>query len=179
MLWKKIYKTLAPISTVLRVVTPFFIFRFPVLVTFLVVGLDWIDGELYYQWKIKRIIYNYFDKGLDLYWYTFSLYFAYFSLPYFNLLLILYLIRLLGQILFYVTKSDNVFIFFPNFYEFIFTFVLVAKYFKFTGFLSGGSNFIVIVVVLCFLKLVQELYAHYYSIMINDKIPEWMRGPDR
>ena len=65
-----------------------------------------------YGTNIKRLTYNFFDKGLDFYWYTVALVYSYFSLPYFGLLLGLYLIRLVGQVLYFTTKDEKYFIFF-------------------------------------------------------------------
>jgi len=177
--WKKVFKILAPISTILRIIAPLFIFTYPIYVTLAAILLDWFDGEFYYQWKIKRIIYNYFDKSLDLYWYSITLAYAYFNLPYFHLFLGLYLLRFTGHIIFYLSKSDKAFIYFPNIFEFVFIYILVINRVGLNSRLLEPPLFYKVLIILSFIKIIQEMYAHKFSLPINNIFPEWMRGPDK
>ena len=129
MWWKDIYKKLALISFVIRVITPLLVFFYPVFAAIAVFWVDWHDVVFYKALGFNRLKYDLFDKSLDLWWYTVSLIYAYFNFPFFQVLLILYVWRLLGQIIFFVNKKDWVLIFTPNIYEDLFLILLFMKFY--------------------------------------------------
>lgn len=178
---KSLWKVLAPVSTVLRVLAPFLVFSYPILTIVMVILLDTADGNFYLQWNIKRTLYNTIDKSLDLLWYTVSVYYAYLNLPYFQLLLALYLLRLAGHLVFYFSKNEKIFLYFPNFYENVLIFIVVATAIpKFSSFLVIPV-FYYVVLILGILKMIQELLVHTrkYLAFVNSYLPEWMWGPER
>lgn len=176
---KKLWKILAPVSAVLRVLTPFLVFKYPLLTIILVFLLDMADGNFYLQWDIKRSLYNMIDKSLDLFWYTVSIYYTYLNLPYFQLLLALYVLRLVGHITFYFGRNEKMFLYFPNFYENVFIFIVVAKTVpSLSGYLVTPL-FYYVLIILSIIKMVQELLIHKYLSFVNSHLPEWMWGPNK
>lgn len=81
---------------------------------------DWVDSQiLLYGAKISRSKYEVRDKYLDWVGHTFMLVSSIGS-PYIGLLSVLFVFRLIGQIVFSFTKNEKVFLFFPNFFEHMF-----------------------------------------------------------
>lgn len=178
---KSLYPWLAKLaypSSVMRILLPLGIFQFPILVTVGSWLLDLNDASPYRFLGINRLQYELLDKSLDLYWYSISLIYAYHQLPFFGVLLALYLFRLVGHILFYVTKKEIVFILFPNFYEYVFwllIFVNVAPRFKY---LLGPNHLYITLGILFVAKFIQELIAHKFDKYYYPFVPDWVKAPE-
>lgn len=87
--------------------------------------LDWVDGEFFKRAGYPRSQYILYDKILDYYWYVFMIvYISLANVPSRNIFLFLFLFRSLGQTLFFLTKKEFYFIFFPNVFEILFFFYL-------------------------------------------------------
>lgn len=116
---------------------------------------DWIDPN--------TEIYQISDKITDLITY-FILLFYLFQIKYLerkkNLILFVFLFyRLIGEIIFFVTKERKVLVFFPNFFlEFSLLFIGM-KYFNIS---KKFLPFLTILVIIW--KILQEYYLHIYKI---------------
>lgn len=130
---------IAYLSSILRLVVPFFFFSFPVATTISMIIFDGNDGYLYCHagFKIKK--YQIVDKILDTYWYFFIM--AYLvsnqtEMILFPLLTLLFFWRLVGQIIFFSTNKRKIFLFFPNLFEPLFWVQLIVFKFNFPQFLN-------------------------------------------
>ncbi len=107
-----------------------FLFLHPFIAYLLNAFLDMADGPIYKHFlKINPQKAQLIDKILDLWLYTTAIIFSLFSnylLPITYYLLFLYLYRLIGQIVYFVTRNKRLLVYFPNFFEnffFFFTFL--------------------------------------------------------
>jgi hypothetical protein len=179
MAWRQIYRRIAPISIFLRIIAPFLIFKSPIVACFVVLFLDQVDGSFWYQRSILRSQYNLIDKSLDFLWYSVSLVYAYSNLPFFTLLLLLFLVRTVGQTMFYITKNGRSFIYFPNIYEVVFFFILAGKFLYIPYEYYLAPRFYFALIILSILKIAQEFFIHQSPVTFISKFPEFLRGPDR
>ncbi|MGA9348941.1 MAG: hypothetical protein WBW48_09065 [Anaerolineae bacterium] len=91
--------------------------------------LDTVDGNAFCRAGFTSSQYQRIDKFLDFYWYAFILIFLLTSpptTPLFALFVFFFLLRLPGEILFYVKDDRRIFLFFPNLFEPLF-YVYVAS----------------------------------------------------
>ncbi len=109
----------------LRFFTPAFIFYNPILITALSFFLDTIDSEIAFRAKLSWKAYSLYDKLLDYWWYIWILIFC-LNLSIFPIILILFIIRSIGQSAFFLTKKEKYFFYFPNILEIFFIFYLFS-----------------------------------------------------
>lgn len=172
-----LFKILSYTSFILRVFLPFVVFLFPFSTSIAMVLLDWVDGVFYRQIGISNRIYNSIDKSLDLYWYVVAFIYAWIFLPFRNIFIVLFAIRLSGNVIYYFLRNDKVFIFFPNVFEWFFIFVVFARTLPKYSYLTQGANLCYWFIFLVVVKLIQEIHAHIFAYRVNDKAPSWMRIP--
>lgn len=111
-------KTLMIVSTVIRLIIPFYLFVNPVWAIILSLFFDGIDGQLFYNAGYGFKIYNRADKILDYWWYIYlCVYIFIFHEPVFMLALLMFLYRTLGQVIGVITNSEKIYLYFPNFFE--------------------------------------------------------------
>ncbi|MBL7156221.1 MAG: hypothetical protein ISS87_01325 [Candidatus Pacebacteria bacterium] len=149
----------------LRIITPFFIWKNVVLVLILSSFLDLIDSEFFRlainSWKSlssdsqKGRTYKKIDKILDFYWYVFILVYMRAS-PLFLIFAFLFLLRLIGMFVYFITKYKKTFIFFPNLFETLFIVFVIVLIYPVFGFLLQGSNIYLTILGLIPFKLLQE-----------------------
>lgn len=150
-LFSKIYLI---ISGLLRLITPLFIFKYPIKSFIAFTILDSLDYNPYMKLGFSQKKYNKIDKALDFYSYIFMTIYAYGS-PYFTILLGFLFFRLFGTILFY-SKNKHIFLFlFPNLSEPAFLSIVLTDIYSF--------NIINIFIILLILKMIQEYMAHVYD----------------
>ena len=92
----------------------------PALAILVNILLDYADGPLYkYYLKIPPLQAQYLDKSLDYLYYIALLTLIFIErLTVWPLLLLLFLLRTAGEIFFFVTGEKQIFIYFPNFFEY-------------------------------------------------------------
>ena len=96
------------------------------------------------------------DKLLDTIMNTFAIMSLYFyGSKYFKILLYLYLFRLCGTVLYFITGNRKMFSYFPNFFNYFFIYLTGLEYFQINNFSY------IIVILLIVVKIVNEYYFHY------------------
>lgn len=174
-----IFVLLARLNELVRLISALIVFKFPLLAIILSFLLDTVDSPIYRFAGYKRNKYQLIDKSLDFLWYTTSLVYVLASeLPYTGLLILLYGLRALGQILFYISKDEKYFIYFPNFYEAFFIVIFVATNFETLSFLISPDTFIKTAGVASILVILREFIAHKYDLLYYPYIPEFFKGPE-
>ena len=158
---KNIFKILFSISSILRIVLPLAIFKFPLFVVIAVSFLDWIDGDLGSQGFLSKSKYQNIDKLMDHWWYIWAIIYSYFALNnFFVFLFTLFVYRMIGFGLFLYRKKRKMFMFFPSFFENAFFLFFFVNYFGWQ-FLVTGINLFYSITVVFILKLLQEYWLHY------------------
>jgi hypothetical protein len=135
-----------------RIIGPFYIFRYPLYAFLFVSFIDWIDFIPYMKLGIRPKTYQEVDKIFDIFSYFFMVAYAYGSYL-FPLFVGLLVYRLIGTVVFYLTKSHSVFLIFPNMVEPVFLSYVISK-------LYFGS-FISLFVLFFILKMLQEILLHF------------------
>ena len=152
--------------TVLRLVVPFCILRYPFAGLLLAIGADSLDWHvLHLQTSHDYAFYQQWDKVLDTYYLAFA---AYMTLQWKEIAakriaVGLYLYRFVGALLFEITHFRILLFLFPNLFENFYLFYYVSRYF-----LSGQKNkkvyryssLSLILLVLLIPKLLQEYMIH-------------------
>lgn len=110
--------------TCIRLIAPLFIFINPKLGIVLALLSDLIDHRPLVKWNhLPRENYQIIDKYLDFYWYTIIIAYTLIVPPPINislLIIVTFLYRLLGVIVFSITKNEHLLLYFPNIMEHIF-----------------------------------------------------------
>lgn len=110
----------------LRIIFAPLILLWPLLSIIVSFFLDLIDAD-FAHYTVTRNQYQLIDKSLDFWVYIFEMVYAWYNFPDYKwLLLALFLWRLIGMIVYLVTKKRKYFIIFGNFFENIF-YVLYFK----------------------------------------------------
>jgi len=103
----------------------------PLTGIFSYIFFDWLDGPLYkHLVHLPSEVAQRIDKSLDLWAYVFAMWYAYTTRVWFYpILLVFFVLRLIGQILFLVTEKRIYLIIFPNLFEVCFIlFYLLDRY---------------------------------------------------
>ena len=109
---KQKIKTVLTIVLFSRLITPFFIFTYPLLAFILSQLFDAVDGQLFYNSGFSWKQYNLVDKLLDQWWYLFILLFLLGnSVSHIPVFLLVY--RTVGMLVVLVTGKEHVYLFFP------------------------------------------------------------------
>src|SRR3990167_1991681 len=113
---KQKIKTVLTIVLFSRLITPFFIFTYPLLAFILSQLFDAVDGQLFYNSGFSWKQYNLVDKLLDQWWYLFILLFLLGkSVSLIPLFLLVY--RAVGMLYVLVTQKEDAYLLFPNILE--------------------------------------------------------------
>ena len=151
------------LNTFVRLLVPLLVFSHPGLTAVLVLLLDTIDAQFYLLADLSFKIYHRLDKFLDLYWYFFIFFYSlvYKPLsPVFFLIILFFLIRLCGDLFFYITGKRRVFLFFPNLLEPFFWFYLLSLQIKSINLTNPTILASILLFVLVF-KLSWEYLLHF------------------
>src|SRR5688572_15029124 len=139
-----------------RLVVPLMILRNPLLGGILCIVLDYIDFDLI-RWFFPEYLENYqlIDKWLDLYYLLFEIYIVtlWKDLLYKRIVSGLFILRLVGVILFEVTQNHQLLFIFPNFFEVAFLYYLIFK-----------GRWPATLVLAFIWKLWQEYYLHIIKV---------------
>ena len=145
-----------------RVIFAPLIFIWPatsVIVSFL---LDVVDGDIA-PYTVSKERYQIIDKTIDSWVYIFEMIYAWINFEQFKFLLLgLFLWRMLGMILFYITSNRRIFVVFGNYFENVF-FVI------FFGF-TKPPVFYFAVVFVSLIKFFQEWFIHVADLSVREDV---------
>ena len=168
------------ILTILRLLVPLSILRWPLFGIIASMLLDAFDFHVLAYFGAQHLAYDRWDKALDTYYLGIA---AYTALSWKdrlarNIGIVLYGYRLLGVILFLITDNRTLLLIFPNFFEFYFIFVLLYIKFANTPILFKGlKSTIPVLFAVMATKILQEYFMHVlktepiYYFNIHDLFP--------
>lgn len=156
------------LPTLIRLIAPLSILKWPlfgILFTSLVDMYDWqfvtlktdADYNFYQNW----------DKLLDLYYWLFAILIVlkWKDLKARLVAISLFLLRVAGMLIFWVTQNRQALFYFPNIFENFFIFYLAYNFFsKETHLLKTKGTALVILLSLLIPKLVHEYFMHYLGL---------------
>lgn len=145
---------------VIRVSFALYMFISPIWGYLLTVIWDYLDAVvLLHIEHVSRKQYHYVDKNLDFVYFTVMLIIGFTTsarVP----LLVLFLYRLIGHVLFMRTGADVYFVLFPNFFEIVFVWVVLGQVIGFSSNLDS-SFYWSWLIVLFLAKEIHEFSLHY------------------
>jgi len=160
----------------LRILVAPLIFIWPLISVILSFFLDVIDIEFASRKILTLNEYERYDKALDLWWYFNVMTFSWFHLTNYRfLLLILFIFRTGGEIIFFIKNDRRIFFLFPNFFENIFFLIFFSIYFKQLHFLLDKKYIFLSLSSVIIVKIFQEWWVHIAQI----SIPEHFFGKKR
>lgn len=160
----------------LRIISASLIFVWPLPAIILSFFLDVIDIEFASRKVLTLSEYERYDKALDLWWYFNAMIFSWFHLPNYRfLLLILFIFRTVGEIVFFIKNDRRIFFLFPNFFENIFFLIFFSIYFRQLNFLLDRKFIFFSLSIAIITKIFQEWWVHIAQI----SIPEHFFGKKR
>jgi len=146
-----------------RIFLVFFIFKWPLPVAIAELFLDNIDSGVAYKSGMRWPSYTRYDKSIDLWWYLFILIFS-FNKIIFPMILVLFIVRFVGQVLTLITRDERYLFWFPNILENYFILYLVVITFSPNLIYYFSGNFIIFPLLLSFIsKMPQEYILHMNS----------------
>jgi hypothetical protein len=152
----------------LRLVCAPLIFVWPLPAIILSVILDIIDGDFACK-VVSKTKYQLIDKNLDLWWFINIIIFVFIRYPQYKLLLsILFVYRLIGQLMFNYSNNRKYLVLFPNFFEWIFFLIFLGK--NYFPNIIVGQNFYVYIIFICTIKIFQEWFLHVGDYSIKEII---------
>ena len=152
---------------ILRIFSAPSIFVWPLPAIILSFFLDVIDIEFASRKVLTLSEYERCDKVLDLWWYLNIMIFSWFQLPnYRYILLILFIFRTVGEIIFFIKNDRKIFFLFPNFFENIFFLIFFSLNFKQLNFLLDKRFIFFSLSVVIIGKIFQEWWVHIAQISI-------------
>lgn len=153
----------------LKFIVPISMLSFPMVGMWSNYFLDIIDGDVLMSLGLAEYSYQTIDKIADLFSYFFMLFLGIrFRIK--NTIIVLFVYRLIGQIMFFTTRNELVFFFFQNLLEpllliytiFLFKFKSDEKAYAF----YRKHIILVWIIVLCY-KIWNEWYLHYANIDLS------------
>ncbi len=152
----------------LRIFTAPLIFIWPLLSIILSVFLDLIDADFAHK-VVSKKLYQLFDKNLDLWWFINIIIYSYFNFPDYKIyLLILFVYRLIGQLIYYLSRNRGVLLFFPNFFEWVFILIFIGK--NYYPSILKGETFNLIILIIFIVKIFQEWFLHVANLSIREDL---------
>lgn len=154
--WKKILYVIGA----LRIASVFLIFKYPLYAIIISLILDDLDAGVAYKAGISWTKYTRYDKLLDYWWYIFVLIFCR-SEPIFGVMLVLFVLRSVGQILVILTAKHEYLFWFPNIFEHYFILYILVKVFfpSYLHFFVGVGVFVPLLIATA-TKIPQEYILH-------------------
>lgn len=146
----------------IRIIVAPLIFIWPLPSIILSFFLDAIDGDFAALAHLSKIQYQHIDKILDYWVYIFEFIYAFIFWPDFKAILtLLFIIRTIGTLIFYLIKDRRVFFVFGNYFENIFFVIFFGKYFiNLNYILTNHKIFYSLVTIVTLIKVFQEWYIH-------------------
>ncbi len=152
---KNFFKIIYYIVVLIRIFSLVFFFIDPLLGWIVCFVLDTADYAFALRFMNSYDEYQNIDKVLDLFSRVYFVFTAYiFSWPYAWIFVLLFFIRLVGDILYFYTKKEKYFFYFPNIIEYfflLFIFILPS---------ISVEKIIFILIISIVVKIVQEYILH-------------------
>ncbi|MFZ2024886.1 MAG: hypothetical protein WAV51_01205 [Microgenomates group bacterium] len=155
------FTQLTKFDVILRLFFGPFIFISPIFSTLVIFILDGFDGEIIKRSGYARHQYSTYDKIMDYWWYIWIFIFVlYTNVPVKNLFIFLFLYRTVGQLLYLLYQKGIIFFLFPNVFESLFYYYLVAHIVHQEQFFFAQPLLTYVIIALTILKLAQEYIIH-------------------
>ncbi len=136
---------------ILRFICVLFLGLYPIPAYLFCSFLDIIDGQVAYEADLSWRQYSTYDKLLDYWLYVGIILYSY-RLEIFPIILILFVIRSIGQIIFLVTNKDKYLFWFPNILERFFVLYLIV-----------GGHEIILLIIAVLITIPHEYIFHIRS----------------
>lgn len=150
----------------LRIFVAPLIFIWPLPAIILSVFLDLIDADFAHK-IISKKLYQLIDKNLDLWWFINIIIYSYFNYPDYKIyLLILFIYRLIGQLIYYFSRNRAVLLFFPNFFEWVFILIFFGK--NYYPLILNRGTYLTISLIVFIIKIIQEWFLHVADLSIRE-----------
>jgi hypothetical protein len=153
----------------LKVLVPALMLWFPFLGVWGNYFLDVIDGDILRFLGMGEYVYQTVDKITDFISYFFMLGMG-IKLKIRKIVFVLFTYRAVGQLLFFMTRNEEVFFYFQNFLEpllMIYTFLLLKLKDEDKAFYSYKKNIILIWIIVLAYKIWNEWYLHVANIDLS------------
>lgn len=151
---------------ILRILVAPLIFIWPLLSIIVSFFLDLIDGDFAYK-VVSKKLYQIIDKNLDLWWFINIMIYSYINYPDYKIyLLILFIYRVVGQLIYYVSGNRKILLLFPNFFEWVFFLIFLGK--NYYPSIITGQTFYLILLVIFFVKIFHEWFLHVANLSIRE-----------
>jgi len=153
---------------ILRIFFSPLIFIWPLLSIIVSFFLDLIDADFAHKVVSKRL-YQIIDKNLDLWWFINIMIYSYIYYPGYKFyLLVLFIYRVVGQLIYYFSGKRGVLVFFPNFFELVFFLIFLGK--NYFPSIISGQFFYFIHFIIFFIKIFQEWFLHVADLSIREDL---------
>lgn len=150
----------------LRILVAPLIFIWPLLSIIVSFFLDLIDGDFAYK-VVSKKLYQIIDKNLDLWWFINIMIYSYINYPDYKIyLLILFIYRVVGQLIYYVSGNRKILLLFPNFFGWVFFLIFLGK--NYYPLIITGQTFYLILLVIFFVKIFHEWFLHVANLSIRE-----------
>lgn len=160
------FKFLYILIIILRIIFASFIFVRPLLSIIVSFFLDLIDADFAHKVVAKKL-YQIIDKNLDLWWFINIMIYSFINYPDYKIyLLILFIYRVVGQLIYYVSGNRGVLLFFPNFFEWIFFLIFFGK--NYYPSILEGQKYILFLIIIFITKIFQEWFLHVADLSIRE-----------
>jgi hypothetical protein len=166
-------RVLAKLVIALKFVVPSLMLRYPFVGAWGNYILDSVDGDVLLELGLPEETYQTVDKTADYFSYVVMLIVG-LRWRIKRLIALLFVYRTIGQALFFVTRKEIVFLYFPNFLEplvLIYTFLLVHhKGLEPQAYASYRKHLGLIWIVIAGYKGWNEWYLHYANIDLSERV---------
>lgn len=153
----------------LKILVPFSMLKFPVFGLWGNYFLDVVDGDILLSLGLTDAAYQIIDKLADLVSYIFMLILGLrWSIK--KTIIILFAYRFIGQILFFITGNELVFLYFQNFLEplmMIYALILFRQKSDKKAYATYKKYFILIWAIVLIYKIWNEWYLHFANIDLS------------
>lgn len=162
--------TLVLLSVIRLAIIPLLVVR-PVLAVALSIFVDEFDGyiiNILTPWS--RAQYQLWDKVFDFFWYVALIIYSkrIFSLERFRWLVFFFWFRMAGQLLFLFVPREEVFLFFPNYFENLFIVWLLDKKWPWFGRMMKKKYGSLVIYLIAFaIAIVREIIVHLGSARVQ------------
>lgn len=153
----------------LKFVVPVFMLKFPFWGVWGNYFLDVLDGDVLHFLGMGEFTYQTMDKAADLWSYVFMLFLGLrFRIK--RLVIILFAYRLVGQILFFMTRDEKIFFYFQNFLEplmMAYTLLLLVRGSEAGAYKTYKEHIVLIWVIIIAYKVWNEWYLHIANVDLS------------
>ncbi len=153
----------------LKFLTPPFMLIYPFPAVWINYALDIVDGDILMQFGMNEFTYQMIDKTADYFSYIFMLILG-LRWRIRRTIVILFIYRTIGQILFFVTRNELMFFYFQNFLEplvMIYVLLIFKKESEEKAYISYKRHFILIWIIILVYKIWNEWYLHFANIDLS------------